>query len=126
MRRPVEQLRGFFILRSDPSPRGAARLTIDGKDRVAEVLRMMDELVGQKVVIDMRSTFVCFGTITRVDVHVLELRDADIHDLRDTETSRENYVAESKATGIKRNRRKALIARDDIVAIARLDDVVDK
>jgi len=87
---------------------------------------MMDELVGQKVVIDMRSTFVCFGTITRVDAHVVELRDADFNDPRDTETSRENYVAESKATGIKRNRRKALIIRDDIVAIARLDDVVDK
>jgi len=87
---------------------------------------MLDELVGEKVVIDMRSTFVCFGTLLRVDTQVVELRDADIHDLRDTKTSRENYVAESKATGIKRNRRKAFVVRDDIVAIARLDDVVDK
>ena len=38
--------------------------------------------------------------------HYLELRNADLHDLRDTDTTRENYVAASAATGIKRNRKK--------------------
>jgi hypothetical protein len=87
---------------------------------------MIEELIGQKVVIDMRSTFVCLGTMTRVDPQFVELRDADIHDLRDTETSRENYIADSKATGVNRNRRRVLILRDDVVAIARLDDVANK
>jgi hypothetical protein len=48
-----------------------------------------------------------------------------LHDLRDTETTRENYVAASAATGIKRNRKKLLLMRAEIVAIARLKDVVE-
>ncbi len=86
---------------------------------------MLEDLVGQKVVIDLRSEFVCLGTLLRVDDHFLELRNADIHDLRDTQTSRENYVAESLATGIKRNRKRVMINRADLVAIARLEDIAE-
>ena len=87
---------------------------------------MLEELIGEKVVVDLRSAFVCLGTLLRVDEHFLELRNADLHDLRDTETNRELYVAESKATGIKRNRRRVLLVRDEIIALCRLDDIVDE
>jgi small nuclear ribonucleoprotein (snRNP)-like protein len=87
---------------------------------------MLEELVGQRVVVDLGSPFVCLGTLERVDDHFLVLRNADLHDLRDTETSRELYVAESVATGIKRNRKRVLLVRGDMVAIARLEDVVDE
>ena len=86
----------------------------------------MDEFLDQKVVLDFRSEFVCLGTLRKVDEHFLELRNADLHDLRDTETSRENYVAASVATGIKRNRKRLLVSRADVVAISRLDDVVEQ
>ena len=87
---------------------------------------MLEEMVGEKVVVDLRSPFVCLGTLLRVDEHFVELRSADLHDLRDTDTSRENYVAESRATGIKRNRRRVLLVRGEIVAVSRLEDVVDE
>jgi hypothetical protein len=87
---------------------------------------MLDELLGQVIVIDLRSPFVCLGTLRRVDEHFLEMTNADLHDLRDTQTSRENYVAASQATGIKRNRKRVLVLRGDVVAIGRLDDVVDE
>jgi small nuclear ribonucleoprotein (snRNP)-like protein len=87
---------------------------------------MLNELVGEKVVIDLRSTFVCLGTLTQIDEHFLELKNADLHDLRDTQSTREIYVAESVATGIKRNRKRILISRPEVVAISRLDDVVDE
>jgi hypothetical protein len=87
---------------------------------------MLEEMQGQKIVIDLRSPYVCLGTLQRVDEHFLELRNADLHDLRDTQTSRENYVAASLTTGIKRNRKRVLIVRDDVVAIALFDDVVDE
>jgi hypothetical protein len=86
---------------------------------------MLNELVGQKVVVDLRSPFVCLGTLQRLDEHYLELRNADLHDLRDTDTSRENYVAESRATGIKRNRRRVWLLRAEVVAVSLLEDVVD-
>jgi small nuclear ribonucleoprotein (snRNP)-like protein len=86
---------------------------------------MLEELIGQKVVVDLRSAFVCLGTLQRVDELHLELKNADLHDLRDTDSTRENYVAASKATGIKRNRKRVLVVRADIVAVSRIDDVVD-
>ena len=86
---------------------------------------MLNEYIGDKVVIDLKSPFVCLGTLTRVDDHFLELKSVDLHDLRDTDTLRENYVAASAQTGIKRNRKKLLLFRSDVVAVSRLGDVSD-
>ena len=84
---------------------------------------MLEEMIGERVVIDLRSPYVCLGTLLRIDEHFLELKNADLHDLRDTETTRENYVAASHETGIKRNRRRLLLMRTEIVAVARLSEV---
>jgi hypothetical protein len=84
---------------------------------------MLEEMIGERVVIDLSSRYVCLGTLVRVDPLFVELKNADVHDLRDTDTTRELYVAESHETGIKRNRRRVLVVRAEMVAIARLDDV---
>lgn len=86
---------------------------------------MLEEFIGQKVVIDLKSTYVCLGTLHGLDEQALDLRGADLHDLRDTRTTRENYVAASKSTGIKRNRKRLLLLRAEIVAVSRLEDVVE-
>jgi hypothetical protein len=92
----------------------------------AHASHLLAELVGQKVVADMGNRYVCIGTLAGMDSEFLQLKNADIHDLRDTQTSRENYVAESVQSGIKRNRKKVLITRSDVVAIALLDDVAEQ
>ena len=86
---------------------------------------MLNEFLNERIVIDLRSPFVCLGTLIRIDEHFLELKNADLHDLRDTDTSRENYVAASVATGIKRNRKRVMVFRSDVGAVARLEDVID-
>jgi small nuclear ribonucleoprotein (snRNP)-like protein len=83
------------------------------------------DFVGKVVVVDMRSEYVCLGKLVAVDDHFLELLNADLHDLRDTDTTRENYVAEAKVSGVKRNRKRVLIMRSDVVAVTLLEDVVD-
>ena len=87
---------------------------------------MLQEFVGQRVVIDLKSPYVCLGTLEHLNEHYLELRNADLHDLRDSDTSRENYVAASKTTGIKRNRRRLILVRAEVVAVSHLEDVVDE
>lgn len=87
---------------------------------------MLDEFLEQKVVLDLVSPYVCLGKLVRYDEHFLELKGADLHDLRDTDTTREVYVAESVATGIKRNRKRVLIRRTEVIAIAKLEDVCDE
>jgi hypothetical protein len=87
---------------------------------------MLEELLGQPVVIDLRGPYVCLGRLARIDDLHLELENADFHDLRDTHSSRENYVVAAVFTGIKRNRRRVLVLRSEVVAVSRLEDVVDE
>jgi len=86
---------------------------------------MLETLIGESVVVDLRSTFVCLGKLQKADDRYLELHDADLHDLRDTGSTRENYIVASCSTGIKRNRKKVLLRLEEMVAISRLQDVVD-
>jgi small nuclear ribonucleoprotein (snRNP)-like protein len=87
---------------------------------------MLDEFLDHKVVLDLSSSYVCLGRLVRYDENYLELKNADLRDLRDTETTRELYVADSVATGIKRNRKRVLIRRTEVVAISMIEDVVDE
>src|SRR5438477_11031975 len=88
-----------------------------GRARFGLGCQMFAELVGKRVVIDLVSTFVCLGTLVRADDHFLELKNADFHDLRDTKSTREVYVADAVKTGIKRNRKRVIISRPEVVAI---------
>ncbi len=83
-------------------------------------------MIGCRVVVDLRSAYVALGTLTRLDADFLELKNADLHDLRDTDTTRELYVIEARNTGVQRNRKRMLLVRADIVAVALLDDVMDE
>ena len=46
---------------------------------------MINEMLGQTVVVDMRSPYVCIGTFTRADEKFIEMKNADLHDFRDTD-----------------------------------------
>ena len=59
---------------------------------------MLDEYLGEKVVIDLKSAFVCLGTLIRADDQFLEM---------------------------KRSRRRVLLSRAEVVAVSRLTDVRD-
>jgi small nuclear ribonucleoprotein (snRNP)-like protein len=80
-------------------------------------------LIGQMIVVDMRSSYVCLGTLVGIDEHYLELMDADLHDFRDSPATREIYVYDSARLGIRRNRARVLIRQDDVVAITRFADI---
>lgn len=87
---------------------------------------MLEDYLGEQVVIDMASHFVCLGTLQTIEDRFLEIRNADLHDLRDSDSTRENYVISSRLTGIKRNRKRVLVVRSEVVAISRLQDIVDE
>lgn len=86
---------------------------------------LLSELQGQVVVIDLRSPYVCLGTLTGADAEYLEIRDADLHDFRDSSASREIYVYDSVRLGIRRNRARVLVRRDEVVAIGRFDEIAE-
>ena len=84
---------------------------------------LLESLIGDVVVVDLRSTYVCIGTLVACDGHYLELRDADLHDFRDSTATREVYIHDSVRLGIRRNRARVLIRQDEVVAIGRFEDV---
>lgn len=88
-----------------------------------ETSQLLDDLVGQRIVLDFQSSYVCLGTLVGWDGAFYELADADLHDLRDSRASREVYVYESAQVGIRRNRARVLVRRAEVVAITRLDDI---
>ena len=89
----------------------------------AEPSPLLDALLGEAVVLDLGSSYVCLGTLVRIDPFYLELADADLHDFRDSTATREVYVYDSRRYGIRRNRVKVLIRREDVVAVTRFADV---
>jgi hypothetical protein len=86
---------------------------------------MIERLLNHDVVVDLASPYVCLGRLVAIEEQYLVLKDADVHDLRDTHTSRENYIISAMKTGIKRNRKMVYVARREVVALARAKDVVE-
>lgn len=85
----------------------------------------LQRLIGHIVVLDVAAPFVYVGTLQAVNEAFLVLTDADVHDLRDSETTRELYLLSSARDGVRRNRREVAVRWDTILSISKLDDVVD-
>jgi hypothetical protein len=88
-----------------------------------ELSPLFAPLINQIVVVDLRSPYVCLGTLVNSDEQFLELRDADLHDFRDSPATRENYVYDSVRLGIRRNRSRVLVRQDEVVAVTRFGDI---
>lgn len=84
----------------------------------------LEKLVGREVVVDVSSQYVYLGKLTGCDAKYLVLEQADVHDLRDTTTTRELYVIDSKRFGIRTNRERVLVRIGEVVSVSALDDVV--
>lgn len=80
--------------------------------------------IGQTVVIDCISYYVVVGSLERVGDDYLYLSHADMHDLRDSETTRELYLVKTARLGVQSTRQQLVIRLDQVVGVSRLDDVV--
>ena len=85
----------------------------------------MDRWLNLIVVLDLKSPYVCIGRLTGESGDYYELADADLHDFRDTRATRETYVFEAARLGVRRNRARVWIRRDEVIAITGLDDIVE-
>ncbi|TWU06708.1 hypothetical protein CA54_51070 [Symmachiella macrocystis] len=81
-------------------------------------------LMGREIVIDVSSSYVYAGTLVEQDHRYLVLESADVHDLRDTATTRELYVLDTRRHGIRANRQRVLVRRAEIVSLSALEDVL--
>jgi small nuclear ribonucleoprotein (snRNP)-like protein len=84
---------------------------------------ILEKLIKEKVVIDTRSSWVYIGVLERVVDNCIELLEVDVHDRRDTATSKEIYILDSRRTGVKSNRDRVFVNMDYIISFSKLDDV---
>jgi hypothetical protein len=85
----------------------------------------LQQLVGRVVVLDVQAQYVYVGLLREFDHRYLVLADADVHDLRDTTTTRDLYVLAARRHGVNVNRREVLVNRDQVVSLSALKDVLE-
>ena len=83
----------------------------------------LKKFVKKKIVIDTRSSWIYIGTLKNIGIDSIELSDVDVHDSKDTHTTKEIYLLDSRKTGIKSNRDSVYINIDYIVSFSPLEDV---
>ncbi len=83
-----------------------------------------EALLGKTVVIDTDSRFLYLGTLDRVETEFLVMKDVDAHDRRESPSTKEQYIMDTKKFGVKANRKEVFVRKTMVVSISKLDDVV--
>ncbi len=80
--------------------------------------------VGMLVVCDLDDHFLVLGTLEGAGPDHLAFADADLHDHREANSTKEVYVLESRKLGVRVNRSRLCVPRRRLVAISRLDEIL--
>ncbi len=86
---------------------------------------VLSSYLAQMVVLDVIGPYIYLGHLARFDEKYLVLTDADVHDMRDSTTSRDRYLLDANRIGISPNRRQVFVSREQIVSLSLLSDVVE-
>ena len=77
--------------------------------------------VGKAVVADIDEFFMVLGIVHAVSADCIVFTDADLHDHREANSTKEVYAIESKKIGVRVNRTQVAIPRHRLVAISLLE-----
>ena len=96
----------------------------DGSSTEPRQVTSLEQYIGQQIVIDISGRYVIAGTLNRVDSDNLYLDSADVHDLRDSSTTRERYVLEIGQFGVRPNRSNVVVPRPQVMSFSLLGDII--
>lgn len=82
-----------------------------------------DRFIGQIVCADLKDGFVIFGTLISHDQYSAEFKDADFHDPREGNSSKDVYALETRSIGVRVNRKQCYVDRNNIISICLLSDL---
>lgn len=86
---------------------------------------VFQELVGCDVVVDTNGRHVYIGRLKRAGDAALVLEDVDVHDSAQSPTPKEIYIMDAKESGIKKNRRSAIVLARHVVSLSLLEDIIE-
>ena len=78
---------------------------------------------GQIVVCDLGEYYLVIGTLTAFSADHLELAEADLHDQREANSTKEVYALETQKLGVRANRKRVVMPRRHLVAVSLLSDL---
>lgn len=83
----------------------------------------LNSLIGQLLVVDLDESYLVIGTLNTVDDHHLAFTEADLHDHREANCTKDVYLLETRQLGVRFNRKNVAIPRSRVLAICRLEDI---
>ena len=84
---------------------------------------MFDDYIHQKIVVDASGSFIYLGTLKAVHRDFIELENADVHDIHDSNSTKENYLRNALITGIRPNRKSCRIDKNKIISITLFSEI---
>jgi hypothetical protein len=79
---------------------------------------------GQAVVVDTDAEFVYLGVLDAILDQFLVLKEADVHDRRESPSTKEQYIMDAKRFGVRPNRKEVRVRLSMVVSLSRLEDVI--
>jgi hypothetical protein len=83
----------------------------------------LEPYVGAVVICDLDEFFLVIGRLEAVGADHLTFTEADLHDHREANSTKDVYAIESRTIGVRVNRHRLCIPRARLVAISRLDEI---
>src|SRR3954462_12104257 len=85
----------------------------------------LEAFFGKCIVIDTRGPLMYIGALAGVDGFYFTLTDVDVHDMHDGHGPKEKYILDARKYGVKKNRSKVLVRRDEVVSLSLLEDIIE-
>lgn len=85
----------------------------------------LQEYRGQLVVCDLADHYLLVGVLDQVGPQHLAFIEADLHDHREANSTKDVYLIETRKFGVRVNRAKVSIPRPLLISISRLDDITE-
>ena len=85
----------------------------------------LEPFLGTVVIADLDDLYLVIGTLAEAGPDHLLFLDADLHDHREANSTKEVYALESRQIGVRVNRTRVAIPRARLVAISRLEDLCE-
>lgn len=85
----------------------------------------LDVYRDQVVVCDLREHYLVIGRLVEVGTSHLRLVEADLHDHREANSTKDVYLIETKKYGVRQNRARIDIPRMNVIAVCLLTDIVE-
>lgn len=84
------------------------------------------DFVSRIVVLDTDTSWIYIGTFKSEDEHYYYLSDADAFDMSEVNMTKHEYILKVKKDGLVVNRKNIVVAKEKIVALTLLEDIIEK